>query len=112
LAIAASTLKKQSSISSITPLDELPLVLQRLLQPSEGSLWVTESGVGQISQRTGPKSDLLLDPQLPVGFGADVAAKVAAAGLHPKLRSSKVDLALVQLWALSMRILFEDGSGK
>jgi hypothetical protein len=39
---------------------------------------VTESGEGQISHHTGPKGDLLLDPQLPVGFGADVAA----AGLH------------------------------
>ena len=43
---------------------------------------MTEGGEGQISHRTGPKSDLLLDPQLPVSFGADVAAKVAAAGLH------------------------------
>jgi hypothetical protein len=43
---------------------------------------VTESGEGQIRHRTGPKSDLILDPQLPVGFGANVAAKVAAAGLH------------------------------
>jgi hypothetical protein len=57
-------------------------VLQRLLQPSEGSSGVTESSKGQISHCTSPKSDLLLDPQLPVGFGADVAAKVAAAGLH------------------------------
>ncbi len=47
---------------------------------------MTESGEGQISHRTGPESDLLVDPQLPVGFGADVAAKVAAAGLHFELK--------------------------
>jgi hypothetical protein len=47
---------------------------------------VTESGEGQISHRTGPKGDLLpLDPRLSVGFTADVAPKVAAAGLHFEL---------------------------
>jgi hypothetical protein len=89
-------------------LDELPFVLQRLLQPSEGSLWATESGEGQISHRTGPESDLLLDPQLLVGFGANVEP-LPVCILKPRL--SKVDLALVRLWVLTMRILF-DGSRK
>jgi hypothetical protein len=75
------------------PLDELPLVLQRFLQPSQGSVWVTESSKeGQISHRTGPKGKLLLEPQPPISFRADVAAKVAAAGLHLNLRLLKVDL--------------------
>jgi hypothetical protein len=50
---------------------------------------VTESGKGPISHRTGPKGDLLLDPQLPVGFGADVAANLAAAGMHLEIEVVK-----------------------
>jgi hypothetical protein len=50
------------------------------MQPGKGCLWVTEGSECQISHHTGPKGDVLLDPQFLVGLlGADVATKVAAA---------------------------------